>query len=150
MNIEEILEILPHRQPFLLVDRVLESSLALQGQNRVGCKVKALKNVSYNEAFFAGHFPDKPIMPGVLIIESLAQAGALSCFRKGDPKMDVAIARISEVKIRRPVTPGDQLILMAEVIKDRGSMVVVKCRAEVSGELVTDFEVLATVTPKTS
>ncbi len=89
-------------------------------------------------------------MPGVLIIESMAQAAAIACWRESDPDMDVAIARISEVRIRRPVTPGDQLVITGEVIKDRGTMLVVKAQSYVDGELVTEFEILASVIPRKS
>lgn len=115
--------------------------------SRVGRKVKALKNVSYNEPYFPGHFPGRPIMPGVLIIESMAQAGMLACWRPSDPVMDVAIARVGEFRIHRPVTPGDQLIIMAEVIKDRGHMILLELQSHVGDELVTEFELLASVTP---
>lgn len=146
LNIEEILAILPHRQPFVLIDRVLELVDSENG-SRVGRKVKALKNVSYNETFFAGHFPHRPVMPGVLILESMAQAAAIACWRESDPKMDVAIGRVSEFRIRRPVVPGDQLVIHGEVIKDRGQMIVVNLKSFVEDELVTEFELLASVTP---
>lgn len=147
LDIQGILRVLPHRHPFVLVDRVLEY-VESDTSNRVGQRVKAIKNVTYNEPFFPGHFPDRPLMPGVLIIEALAQAGALACHRPNDPPMAVAIGRLSESKIRRPVIPGDTLILTAEVLKDRGSMVVIQSRAHVGTELVTEVEILAHVTPK--
>ena len=124
------------------------SYVETEGDSRVGQKVHALKNVTFNEPFFPGHFPDKPMMPGVLILESLAQAGALACHRPNDPPMGVAIGRISESRIRRPVVPGDSLHIYAEVIKDRGAMIVIKARAEVDAELITEVEVLAHVTKK--
>src|SRR6187399_684014 len=99
--------------------------------SRLGRKVKARKCVSFNEAHFSGHFPHRPVMPGVLIIEAMAQAGALACWRPHDPKMDVAIGRISETRIRKPVTPGDVLVIVAEVTRDRGGMVVIQASAHV-------------------
>ncbi|MEQ1663937.1 MAG: 3-hydroxyacyl-ACP dehydratase FabZ [Bdellovibrionales bacterium] len=146
-DIDRILEILPHRHPFVLIDRVLE--LIEPGENkRVGRKVKVLKNVSFNEPYFAGHFPHRAVMPGVLILESMAQAAAIACWRESDPPMDVAIGRISEVRIRRPVIPGDQLIIHGEVKKDRGEMLVILLQAYVENNLVTEIELLASVTPK--
>ncbi|MCB0349931.1 MAG: 3-hydroxyacyl-ACP dehydratase FabZ [Bdellovibrionales bacterium] len=146
LDIQDILGILPHRQPFLLIDRVLE--LHDPGGNlRLGRKVKVLKNVSYNEPHFAGHFPHRAVMPGVLIVEAMAQAAGIACYRESDPKMDVAIGRVSEFRIRRPVVPGDQLIIHGEVIKDRGQMIVIALKAFVDDELVTEIELLASVTP---
>jgi 3-hydroxyacyl-[acyl-carrier-protein] dehydratase len=147
LSIEEILKVLPHRQPFVLIDRVLELSIP-NGPSRLGRKIKALKNLSYGEPFFAGHFPNRPVMPGVLIIEALAQAGAMACYRPEDPALDVAIGRIGEARIRRPVVPGDQLILSVEVVKDRGSTVLLKGEATVDGEPVTEVEILAYLTPR--
>jgi len=148
-TIEDILKVMPHRQPFLLVDRVIEE-YDPGHKNKVGRKIVAIKNVTYNEPFFAGHFPHRPIMPGVLILEAMAQAAGLACVRPGDPKMDVVVARFSEVRFHRPVVPGDQLVMESEVLKDRGSFFANRCRATVDGELVTEFEVLASVIfPKT-
>lgn len=143
-GIDKILQILPHRQPFVLVDRVIGLTDAV-GPGRVGRKVQAIKNVSYNEPYFAGHFPNRAVMPGVLIIESMAQAAALACWYDGSDEVDVAIARISETRFRRPVVPGDQLYIEGEVIKDRGEMLVVWLQSSVDGELVTEFEILASV-----
>ncbi len=140
------MQLLPHRQPFLLIDRVIEHDTFGPG-SRLGRKVVAIKNVTYNEPFFAGHFPHRAVMPGVLIIEAMAQASAIACWRESDPKMDVAIGRIGETRIRRPVVPGDQLILRGEVIKDRGQTVVLRTSAHVGDELVTEAEILASVTP---
>ncbi len=144
VEIGEILNRLPHRQPFALIDRVLEIHDP-GGQSKVGRRVRALKNVTYNEPFFAGHFPNRPIMPGVLIMEAMAQAAAMACAREGDPKMDIVVARFSEVKFHRPVVPGDQLITEAEVIKQREKFFFNRVRATVDGELVTEFEILASV-----
>jgi 3-hydroxyacyl-[acyl-carrier-protein] dehydratase len=146
LDIHQILNILPHRQPFVLIDRITEI-IEPEGGGRVGRKVVALKNVTYNESFFAGHFPHRAVMPGVLIIEAMAQAGCIASFRETDPKMDVAIGRIGEFRIRRPVVPGDQLIIHAEVKKDRGQMVLLELKSYVDNELVTEYELLASVTP---
>ncbi len=143
-EIEDILRMLPHRQPFALIDRVLEV-YDPGGKSKAGRKVKALKNVTYNEPFFAGHFPNRPIMPGVLIIEAMAQAAAMACAREGDPKMDIVVARISEVRFHRPVVPGDQLITEAEVLKEREKFFFNRVRSTVDGELVTEFDILASV-----
>ena len=141
------MEVLPHRQPFLLIDRVLEFFPTESG-SRAGQKVKVLKNVTFNEPFFNGHFPHDPIMPGVLILESMAQAAAFACWRESDPEMNVAIARLSEARFRRPVIPGDALIIEAEVIKDKKTMYVFDAKATVDGELVTQVEILAHVVPR--
>ncbi|MCB0342310.1 MAG: 3-hydroxyacyl-ACP dehydratase FabZ [Pseudobdellovibrionaceae bacterium] len=141
------MKILPHRYPFLLVDRVVERTLS-SGKNRVGSTIRAIKNVSINEPFFNGHFPGRPIMPGVLIIEALAQAGGLSCFRPEDPPMDMTIGSVKETRFRKPVVPGDVLELCCEVKKDRGNMVLISGRAEVGGEIVAESEILAWFTPR--
>lgn len=146
-GIEKILQILPHRQPFVLIDRIVELSAAV-GPSRVGRKVRAIKNVTYNEPFFAGHFPHRAVMPGVLIIESMAQAAAVACCddESDSHNVDIAIGRISEMRFRRPVVPGDQLLICGEVIKDRGQMVVIRLQSFVEDESVTEFDLLASVT----
>ena len=113
MDIKEIMEILPHRYPFLLVDKVTEIE--------EGKSVKAYKNVSMNEYFFQGHFPVEPVMPGVLIIEALAQAGAVALLSKEEFKGKIAyFAGINNAKFRRKVVPGDTLRLEVELTKIRG------------------------------
>ena len=149
LDIMGILNVLPHRHPFVLLDRA-DEYIEVEGASRVGQKVTAIKNVTYNEPFFPGHFPTRPMMPGVLIIEAMAQAAAIACHRPSDPQMDVAIGRLSESRIRRPVVPGDQLKFSAEVIKDRGAMVVIMVKATVDDHLVTEVEILAHVTPAES
>src|SRR5690606_39016032 len=131
----------------VLVDRIIDMSEPRDG-SRQGRTITAIKNVTYNEPFFAGHFPHRPVMPGVLIIEAMAQAGALACHRPSDPLMDVAIARMSEVRFRRPVIPGDQLVIRGEVVKDRGDMIVIELKATVEEEPVAEVEILAKVVPK--
>ncbi|MCB0357580.1 MAG: 3-hydroxyacyl-ACP dehydratase FabZ [Bdellovibrionales bacterium] len=145
-NVDNIKTLLPHRYPFLLIDRVLEFIPGKDKNSRVGAIAKALKNVTINEDFFNGHFPDFPIMPGVLIIEAMAQAGGLACYRGETAPYNLIIASINHARFRRPVVPGDQLILTGEVLKDRGKIIVIKCSAHVDGELVAEAEVMAQVT----
>lgn len=147
LNIREILNYLPHRYPFLLVDKVVSLEQP-GGTTRTGNKIVCLKNVTINEPFFQGHFPGLPIMPGVLQIEALAQAACLAFVRPGDPPMNFFIAGISEAKFRRQVVPGDQLLLHAEVLKDRGSILIVKCEARVDGQVASEVELMAKVAPK--
>jgi 3-hydroxyacyl-[acyl-carrier-protein] dehydratase len=113
LDIQDILRQLPHRYPFLLVDRVLEC--------RSGESIRALKNVTYNEPFFTGHFPHRPVMPGVIIIEALAQAAGILAFRTGgvipDENTKFYFVGIDKARFRRPVVPGDQLILTAQVLR---------------------------------
>ena len=113
LDIQDILRQLPHRYPFLLVDRVLEC--------RSGESIRALKNVTYNEPFFTGHFPHRPVMPGVIIIEALAQAAGILAFQTGgvipDQNTKFYFVGIDKARFRRPVVPGDQLILTAQVLR---------------------------------
>lgn len=135
-NIEDILEILPHRYPFLLVDRVVE----LEEEK----SVVALKNVTYNENFFQGHYPEKPIMPGVLIIEALAQTGGFLMLNIADKDSKALpyFAGIDKAKFRKPVVPGDQLKLCCEVIKLKGRVAKVKAEAFVKDDLVAEGRLL--------
>jgi 3-hydroxyacyl-[acyl-carrier-protein] dehydratase len=149
-GINKIKEVLPHRYPFLLLDRVLSVTAGPDNSSRRGRRAKALKNVSVNEMFFNGHFPESPIMPGVLIIEALAQCGAMACYRTGDPAMQFVIARLDSAKFRRPVIPGDQLMMEAEVVRDRGKMIQISTRATVDGDLAAEAEILAHVVPRDS
>jgi len=141
MEIKEILEYLPHRYPMLLVDRVLEIE--------PGKRILALKNVSVNEHFFVGHFPHHPVMPGVLIIEALAQAAAILSFRtrgkKPDDKSVYYFVGIDEARFKRPVVPGDQLLL--EVAKERELQGVGKfaAQARVGERLVAEAKLLCTL-----
>ena len=111
LDMQAILERLPHRYPFLLVDRVLEC--------RPGESIRALKNVTYNEPFFPGHFPDRPLMPGVMIIEALAQVAGILCFVTAnvipDHNTRLYLVAIDKARFRRPVVPGDQLLLTAQL-----------------------------------
>jgi len=135
-DIEDILEILPHRYPFLLVDRVVELE--------EGKRVVALKNVTYNENFFQGHYPEKPIMPGVLIIEALAQTGGFLMLNITDKDSEALpyFAGIDKAKFRKPVVPGDQLKLSCEVIKLKGRVAKVRAEAFVGDDLVAEGRLL--------
>jgi 3-hydroxyacyl-[acyl-carrier-protein] dehydratase len=142
----DILKLLPHRFPFLLVDRVDELHKP-EGGSRVGRKIKAIKNVTINEPFFPGHFPHRPVMPGVLQIEAMAQVAAIACVDLDGPRMDVAIAGVDGARFRRPVVPGDTLEMTAEIMKDRSGMMIVKCQARVRGLVVCEAELIAKMFP---
>lgn len=136
LTIEEIQRLLPHRYPFLLVDRILDY---VPGERAVG-----LKNVTMNEPFFQGHFPGRPIMPGVLIVEAMAQVGGIVLMQMADMTDKISLfAGIDKVRFRRPVIPGDQLVMTVELlcIKQRrfGKM---QGRAEVNGQLVAEGELM--------
>ena len=134
MNINEIKEILPHRYPFLLVDKVEEITES---------KVVAYKNVTINEPFFQGHFPEKPIMPGVLILEALAQLGAVSILSMDEFKGKIPMfAGADKVKWRKPVLPGDRLDLSCEIIKLRGPIGIGKAVATVDEKKVCEAEIM--------
>jgi 3-hydroxyacyl-[acyl-carrier-protein] dehydratase len=141
MDIHKILKQLPHRYPFLLVDRVLELDK--------GKSIKALKNVTINEPFFEGHFPNRPVMPGVLMLEALAQASALLSFdalgASPDDQMIYYFAGMDAVRFRRPVEPGDQLILEAELLRMKAGIFKFKTRALVAGELAVEAELTCAV-----
>lgn len=127
ITIQEMKEALPHRYPMLLVDRVLEINED---------EIVALKNVTINEPFFNGHFPDYPVMPGVLIMEALAQtAGILELSKEDNKGKLVFYAGMDKVKFKRQVIPGDQLIMTARFVKRRGTIAVVEAKAEVDGKL---------------
>ena len=133
LNIQDILELLPHRYPLLLVDRVLEL--------QPGERIVGLKNVTFNEQFFQGHFPGQPVMPGVLIIESMAQVAGLMILSVPAHRGKLAyIAAIENVRFRKPVLPGDTLITEASIVKLRGSIGKVKMAARVGEIKVADCE----------
>ncbi|MGN1356080.1 MAG: 3-hydroxyacyl-ACP dehydratase FabZ [Succinivibrionaceae bacterium] len=140
LDIKEILELLPHRYPFLLVDRVLD--FCYTEEKKV---LKAVKNVSFNEPFFQGHFPGKPVFPGVLILEALAQATGILSFKViGKPKDDELyyFAAIDGARFKRPVLPGDQLVLDVELIREVRGIAKFKGVATVDGELVCSAELM--------
>lgn len=139
LDIEQILKFLPHRYPFLLVDRVLSLEKSKS--------IVALKNVTINEGFFQGHFPDVRIMPGVLIVEALAQAGGILLFNSiSEPeKKLVMLSKIDDMKFRKPVVPGDQLRLECEFLKLKSRFIQIRGRAYVDGEIVVEGQMLASV-----
>ncbi len=135
LTIEEIKDIIPHRYPFLLIDRILEVE--------EGKKAAGLKNVTGNEDFFNGHFPGYPVMPGVLIVEALAQVGAVAMLKKEENKGRLAFfAGIDKCRFKRQVVPGDQLKLEVEMTRVRGAMGKGKGIATVDGELVCETELM--------
>jgi len=139
LNIEEILRFLPHRYPFLLVDRVL--------QLEKGTSIVALKNVTYNEEFFQGHFPDIRIMPGVLIVEAMAQAGGILLFHSivEPEKKFVLFSKIDDMKFRRPVIPGDQLRLETRILKSKNRFYCLHGKAMVDGEVAAEGDMVASM-----
>ncbi len=138
MDITEIREYLPHRYPFLLVDRVIDLEL--------GETITAIKNVTINEPFFNGHFPDLPIMPGVLIIEAMAQAAGILGFKTLNKKpSDGSIYMFvgaDNMRFKKPVVPGDQLTLKAAIVSSRSGLWKFDCRAEVDGKMVAAGQIL--------
>jgi 3-hydroxyacyl-[acyl-carrier-protein] dehydratase len=135
MNIEEIMQILPHRYPFLMVDRILE---LVPGKKAVG-----IKNVSINEPFFGGHFPHKPVMPGVLLIEAMAQAGA--CALLSDERYEghlVYLAGVDKIRFKQMAVPGDCLYITAELLTVKGTIGKGKGEIKCGGKLVCGGEFL--------
>jgi beta-hydroxyacyl-ACP dehydratase FabZ len=145
INYKEIVKLLPHRYPFLLVDRIIELDL--------GEKVTGIKNVTSNEHFFQGHFPDNPVMPGVLIIEAMAQVGGIlarlsienEMKDKGDTPPSIFFMSIDKVKFRKPVIPGDQLIIEVKPIRTGSRVWKMEGRSFVEGALVSQAEFMATI-----
>ncbi len=141
MDIHEILEYLPHRYPFLLVDRVLSCE--------PGKDIVALKNVSINEPFFVGHFPHHPVMPGVLIIEALAQAAAILTLKTAGLKADndsiYYFVGIDGARFKKPVQAGDQLLLKVAITRQVRGIWKYSARAEVAGQLATEAELMCTM-----
>ena len=140
MSVNEIMKVIPHRYPFLLVDRIIELE---PGKSATG-----IKNVTINEPFFQGHFPDQPIMPGVLIVEAMAQVAGVMAFRSGMEGKSVYFMSIDNVKFRRPVVPGDQVKLEITTLKHRGNVWKFSGTATVDGKLVSEAEFTAMVTDK--
>src|ERR1700722_3890966 len=144
IKIEELMTILPHRYPFILIDRVVALDPIPKGSWE-GRKGTAIKNVTMNEHFFAGHFPGKPIMPGVLVIEAMAQAAAVIGYRPQQPgeSIEVMILGVDNARFRRPVVPGDQLRFEVVITKDRGSILTFHAEAFVDDQLVAEADLLA-------
>lgn len=136
IDIEEIMTILPHRYPFLLVDRILEIE--------PGKRIVGIKNVTLNEPFFQGHFPGKPVMPGVLLIEAMAQVGAVLLLKDIENRNEklALFTGIDEARFRRQVTPGDQIRFELEVLKIKATMAKLRGRATVDGEMACEATVL--------
>lgn len=138
MEVTDIMRFLPHRYPFLLVDRVVACE--------PGKWLRAIKNISYNEPQFTGHFPHQPIFPGVLIIEAMAQATGLLASQTapevlGEGKVYYLVG-VDKVRFKRPVVPGDQLTLIAEYVRHKRNIWSFACRAEVDGEFVASAEIM--------
>lgn len=140
MDINDILNHLPHRYPFLLIDRVTEFR---QGESLTG-----IKNVTYNEPFFQGHFPQRPVMPGVLILEAMAQATGLLAFRTlgntADRETLYFLVGMNKVRFKRPVEPGDQLVITANLIREKRGIWMFDCTARVDDALVSSAEIMCT------
>jgi 3-hydroxyacyl-[acyl-carrier-protein] dehydratase len=143
MDIHEILEYLPHRYPFLLVDRVLD---VVPGE-----RITALKNVSINEPFFPGHYPHHPVMPGVLVIEALAQTAAILSFKtlggKPDDKSVYYFVGIDNARFKRPVSPGDQLIFEVSITANKRGIWKFSAVAKVDGQVAAEADLMCTVRP---
>ena len=141
MDIHQILKQLPHRYPFLLVDRVLELEK--------GKRIKALKNVTMNEPFFVGHFPHRPVMPGVLMLEAMAQTAALLSFATmdvvPDEKTVYYFAGIDGARFKRPVEPGDQLVMDVELTRMKAGIFKFKGTAHVGADLACEAELMCTM-----
>lgn len=138
-DIEKILNLLPHRYPFILVDRVLELE--------PGVKISALKNVTINEPFFPGHFPGKPVMPGVLIVEGMVQAGGLLLTESLPPETHdkVCFSGVDQARFRVPVIPGDQLIFEVEIARRRSRVVKMSAKAFVDKNRVAEAKLMALI-----
>ena len=139
-DISKILELLPHRYPFLLVDRVLEVEL--------GQRIEVLKNVTMNEQFFQGHFPVEPVMPGVLVLEGMAQAGAILAYLTEPERVGTSLvyfAGLDGVRFRQKVVPGDQLIFDISVLKRKSKLYKLAGKAFVQGKLVAEAILMATL-----
>ena len=140
LDIQQILQRLPHRYPFLLVDKVIEC--------RTGKSILAVKNVSYNEPFFPGHFPGRPVMPGVMILEAMAQTTALLAFDsepEGSSRPDTLyyLVGVDKARFKKPVVPGDQLLMEARLTREIRGICRFEAEARVDGKLVASAEIMA-------
>jgi len=136
LDIDELLKIMVQRYPFLMIDKVIEIEK--------GVRIKALKNVSYNEPYFQGHFPDKPVMPGVLIVEAMAQAGVvLINFSSENDDEFFYLGGIDKARFRKPVRPGDQLIIEMSIVRKRSKVYIVSGECSVSDEKVAEGQFMA-------
>ncbi|NOZ53474.1 MAG: 3-hydroxyacyl-ACP dehydratase FabZ [Gammaproteobacteria bacterium] len=146
LDIYEVLKYLPHRYPFLLIDRVIEC--------KVGESLTGIKNVSYNEPYFQGHFPDRPVMPGVLILEALAQATGILAFRTSNKRPEEGLlyylVGIDDARFKHPVEPGDQLMLKVKVIKSKRGVWKFNGEASVDGNMVANAMLMCAERPAVS
>jgi len=144
IGIQEIMETIPHRYPFLLVDKIVEMEM--------GKRIVGIKNVTMNEPFFQGHFPGHPIMPGVLILEAMAQTGGVLALKSAPPEQAknkvIYFMSIDNAKFRKPVLPGDQLRLELDVIRQRSNIMHLKAQALVEGAVVAEAELKAMIVDK--
>nr|WP_169309175.1 3-hydroxyacyl-ACP dehydratase FabZ [Desulforhopalus sp. IMCC35007] len=141
IDIVEILKLLPHRYPFVMVDRILSIEM--------GKEIVGLKNVTINEPFFQGHFPGRPIMPGVLILEGMAQVGGIMAYYANQEAIGnklLFFAGIDKARFRRPVVPGDQLIFTLELVKQKKSIMIMSAKATVDDQVVAQAELMASFT----
>jgi 3-hydroxyacyl-[acyl-carrier-protein] dehydratase len=162
LNINQIQRFLPHRSPFLLVDRILEIHAvgdldAPPPVAQVGTRVVGLKNVSFNEPYFQGHFPGFAILPGVLIIETMAQVASFSVYPSLEKDLDrlarefqCILVGVDSARFRKPVVPGDTLRIETEVTKCRGKLWAFQCTASVEGQKVAEAEILANLVSSSS
>jgi beta-hydroxyacyl-ACP dehydratase FabZ len=139
LYIEELMELLPHRYPFILIDRIIEIE--------PGKRCTAIKNITINEPYFQGHFPNQPVMPGVLILESMAQAGAFLVLNSVEDPLskNMFFSAVEKAKFRKPIIPGDQVKIEMELLKIRMNAARLKGTAYVDGEVVTEAIIMANI-----